>query len=225
VKHGLTSGLPAAATPSGRPGEKGLRGNALGFLWGVVIGVASTAPGYSLAAALGLVAAQVGYHAPAVMILAFVPMLLIATTYYWLNRADPDCGTTFSWVTRAMGPWAGWLGGWGIVVSCIIVMANLAEIASLYTYHLIGVEVTSEFAILAVGCAWIALMTWICYIGIETSARTQWLLLAAEVVTLVLFAAVALVKVATMDIAGEAAPSLDWINPFAIDSWGDSLPG
>jgi hypothetical protein len=30
-------------------------------------------------------------------------MLFIAAAYY-LNRADPDCGTTFAWVTRAMGP-------------------------------------------------------------------------------------------------------------------------
>jgi amino acid transporter len=43
------------------------------------------------------------------MFLAFLPMLFIAGSYYHLNRADPDCGTTFAWVTRAMGrTWAGW---------------------------------------------------------------------------------------------------------------------
>jgi amino acid transporter len=86
------------------------------MLSGIVIGVASTAPGYSLAASLGLVAAAVGLQAPAIMFLAFVPMLFIAAAYYYLNRADPDCGTTFAWVTRAMGPHAGWMGGWGIIV-------------------------------------------------------------------------------------------------------------
>ena len=60
-------------------------------------------------------------------------MLLIASAYYYMNRADPDCGTTFSWVTRAMGPSAGWLGGWAIIVADIIVMANLAQIAGLYS--------------------------------------------------------------------------------------------
>ena len=74
-----------------------------------MIGVSSTAPGYSLAAALGVVvAAGVGFAAPAIMLLAFVPMLFIAASYYYLNRADPDCGTSFSWVTLAMGP--GWAG-------------------------------------------------------------------------------------------------------------------
>jgi amino acid transporter len=83
----VKSSGPDLPAETGRPGEKGLKSGALGFLSGVVIGVASTAPGYSLAAALGLVAAQVGFHAPAVMILAFVPMLLIAISYYYLNRA------------------------------------------------------------------------------------------------------------------------------------------
>ena len=103
-------------------GEKGLKTGALGFISSVVIGVASTAPGYSLAASLGLVTLVVGLQAPAIMLLAFVPMLFIASAYYYLNRADPDCGTTFSWVTRAMGPHLGWMGGWGIIAADVIVM-------------------------------------------------------------------------------------------------------
>jgi amino acid transporter len=91
--------------------------------------VSSTAPGYSLAASLGLVVAAVGVQAPAIMLLAFLPMLFIAASYYYMNRADPDAGTTFSWVTRAMGPWLGWLGGWAIIVADVIVMANLSQIA------------------------------------------------------------------------------------------------
>ena len=78
-------------------GDKGLKGGALGFLSNVVIGVSSTAPGYSLAASLGLVVAAVGVQAPAIMLLAFLPMLFIAASYYYMNRADPDAGTTFSW--------------------------------------------------------------------------------------------------------------------------------
>ena len=104
------------AVPAGSaPGEKGLRGDALGLMSSIVIGVASTAPGYSLAASLGLVVAAVGFASPAIMWLAFVPMLLVATSYYYLNRVDPDCGTTFSWVTKAFGPWVGWIGGWAII--------------------------------------------------------------------------------------------------------------
>src|SRR5262245_26895185 len=109
------------AADAGAAGTKGLKASALGLLSSTVIGVASTAPGYSLAATLGFVIAIVGLQAPAVMIVAFIPMAFIAAAYYYLNRADPDCGTTFAWGTRALGPTVGWMGGWAIIVADIVV--------------------------------------------------------------------------------------------------------
>ena len=221
----------APATPgSGQVIDKGLKKDALGFVSGVVIGVASTAPGYSLAASLGLVVAVqgVGLQAPAIMLLAFVPMLLIASAYYYMNRADPDCGTTFSWVTRAMGPSLGWMGGWAIVVADVIVMANLAQIAGLYSFLLVGWQsaAASTAAVTAVGVVWIAIMTAICVIGIELSARTQVGLLGAELVTLVVFSVVALVKVAAGTAGPHAVdPSLSWVNPLQIDSFSAIVSG
>ena len=217
---------------SGRPGvgDKGLKKDALGFVSSCVIGVASTAPGYSLAASLGFVVAVtgVGLQAPAILLLAFVPMLLIASAYYYMNRADPDCGTTFSWVTRAMGPSWGWLGGWAIVVADVIVMANLAQIAGLYSFLLFGWDsaAASTAAVTGVGVVWIAVMTAICVIGIELSALTQVGLLGAEILTLALFAVVALVKVATGDAGPDSVdPSLSWINPFEINSFDALVEG
>ena len=208
----------AAPGAGAAPGEKGLKGDALGLVSSVVIGVASTAPGYSLAASLGLVVAAVGLAAPAIMWISFVPMLLVATAYYYLNRVDPDCGTTFSWGTKAFGPWVGWLGGWGIIVADVIVMANLADIAGRYSYLLVGWDsaASDKYAVMLIGVLWIAVMTWICYVGIEASARTQWFLLGAELVALVLFAVVALVKVYTDNPVGSVKPSLSWLSPLEI---------
>ncbi len=203
--------------------EPTLKTGALGFVSSLVIGVASTAPGYSLAASLGFVVAVggIGLQAPATLLLAFIPMLLIASAYYYMNRADPDCGTTFSWVSKAMGPYAGWLGGWAIIVADVIVMANLAQIAGLYSFLLVGWQSAADSvaAVTAVGVIWIGIMTVICVIGIELSARTQVGLLGAEVLTLALFAVVALIKVATGDAGpGAVDPSLSWLNPFEISS-------
>jgi amino acid transporter len=204
------------APPAGSTADKGLKKNAIGFVSSVVIGVASTAPGYSLAATLGFVAAAVALQSPAILLVSFIPMFLVAGGYYYMNKADPDCGTSFSWVTKAMGPQLGWLAGWAIVVADIIVMANLAQIAGLYTFLLFGIE-ASTFAVTVVGVLWIVLMTAIVVIGIELSARTQVGLLAAEIFTLALFAIVALIKVyAGSAPSGSVDPSLSWINPFSL---------
>ena len=37
------------------------------------------------------------------MVLAFIPMYFIAVAYSELNKAEPDCGTTFTWAARAFG--------------------------------------------------------------------------------------------------------------------------
>ena len=154
---------------------KGLQSGALG-LWGnVTIGLASTAPAYSLAATLGYVVLAVGDRAPAMFLLAFLPMLLVAVAYRELNRAAPDCGTTFTWGTKALGPWIGWLGGWGVAVSAIIVLANVAEIAGTYLLLFFGADDLAENAIVrvALGVVFIVVMTYVSYRGIILSERIQ----------------------------------------------------
>ncbi|MEW1955416.1 APC family permease [Terrabacter sp. NPDC080008] len=215
---------PHHADAAGTVQSKGLKQGALGLLSSIVVGVASTAPAYSLAASLGLVvAAGAGLKAPAIMLLAFVPMYFIAVAYRELNEAEADCGTTFTWATRAFGPLTGWMGGWGIIVADIIVMANLAQIAGTYTFQLLdelGLHNTLSTSVLwstVAGLVWIALMTWICYRGIEISARIQYVLLSIELLTLLTFAVVALVRVYAGDAApGSATPSWSWLWPGGL---------
>jgi amino acid transporter len=201
--------------------DKGLKRDAIGFLSNVVIGVASTAPAYSLAATLGFIVADqgVGTKAPAVLLVSFVPMLLVALGYRYLNRADPDAGTTFAWTTRAFGPGFGWLNGWAIFLADLLVMASLAFIASTYTFKLFGWHwaETHKGAALVGAVLWILLMTWICYRGIELSARTQQALLTFEVVMLVVFATVALVTVYANHPSHSIEPHASWFNPFDLN--------
>jgi amino acid transporter len=200
-----------------------LKEGALGYMSNLVIGVASTAPGYSLAATLGFVTAVagVGVHAPAVLIVSFVPILFIAAAYRYLNKADPDPGTSFAWGTRAMGPHIGWLMGWAIIAADVIVMATLAQIAAKYTFLLFDWDsaANSTTAQIIAAVLWIAVMTWICWRGIELSARTQVVLLSFEVVLLAVFAVVVLIKVYSGDAGAHSIhPDIAWFNPFDLST-------
>jgi amino acid transporter len=226
--------MVAPTVPERRPRqeivEKGLKPGALNLVSSVVIGVASTAPAYSLAATLGFVVAVVGLQAPAITVLAFVPMLFVAIGYQQLNRVEPDCGTTFTWATKAFGPVTGWMGGWGIIAADVLVMASLAQVAGQYFFLLIGkdeigVDATSPWVLL-VGVLWIAVMTYICFRGIEISARIQKFLLGIEVVMLLVFAVVALVRVYSgHGTDGSIHPALSWFNPFEFGSWSAFTSG
>ncbi len=203
--------------------ELGLKKNAISFASNVVISVASTAPAYSLAAALPALVAAAKFGVPAILIVAFVPMLFIAVAYYHFNRADPDCGTTFWWTTRALGPYWGWMGGWAIIATDILVMPGLAQVAATYSLHLVGIEQPTVAWVTSVGVIWIAIMTLICYLGIELSAKSQKLLLALEVVILIVFAAVALTNVYAGAVPDGQPVALAWFNPFSVGSGNDFL--
>jgi amino acid transporter len=216
--------------PTEQPLDKGLKSGALGLFSSTVIATASVAPAYSIAATIVFVVVAVGVQAPFVAVLAFVPMLLTSIGYAELNKADPDCGTTFTWATRAFGPKTGWWGGWAIVAADVLVMASLAQVASQYVFLLfnakgIGSSPTSGWVLLG-GIIWIVLMTLICYIGIEVSANFQKILLTIELVMLLVLSITALVKVGNGSApAGHITPSLSWLNPFHIPSFSAFVSG
>jgi amino acid transporter len=204
------------------PSEKapGLKAGAIGFLDAIVIGLASTAPAYSLAAVIGTLVVVVGVQAPGALLASFIPMFFIATAFYYMNRADPDAGTTFSWVTRALGPWAGWIGGWAVCTTGILVIGSLADVGSRYTYLLFGWDgaAGSKVAVTALAVSYIVILTAVCIIGTELSARVQNVMILAQVGALLLFAIVALAKVYGGDATAESIdPAASWFSPFAID--------
>ena len=133
VRAPATTGEEALST-----GDKGLKKDAIGFSDGLTIALASTAPAYSLAAVIGSIVVIVGFQAPAALLVSFVPMFFIAAAFYYMNRADQDCGTSFSWVTRAIGPQSGWITGWAICVTGILVVGSLADVAAYSFFDLIG---------------------------------------------------------------------------------------
>ncbi|WP_205470948.1 APC family permease [Nocardioides sp. SYSU D00038] len=207
-----------------RAQEAQLKPGAIGFVDAVVIGLASTSPAYSLAAIIGAVTALAGVNAPGILIASFVPMALIATAFLYLNRVDPDCGTTFSWVTRALGPWFGWIGGWAIMMTGVLIVGSLADVGIRFGLYGFGELLGSDSLVEAGDNAWIRiplavalvlLMTWICVLGTDVSARLQNVLILIQVVSLLVFAAVAIYRAVDGDSPlDEITPSLGWLNPF-----------
>ncbi|MGB3355449.1 MAG: APC family permease [Mycobacterium sp.] len=202
-------------------GSKGLQAGALGLVGNVVIGLAAVAPAYSLAATLGYVVLAVGEKAPSMFVLAFIPMLLVAFAYKELAQDTPDCGTTFTWGTKAFGPWIGWIGGWGLAVSAIIVLANVAEIAAIYLFNFLGLDGLAEnvFAKVGLGCFFIIAMTVVSARGIVVSERIQNILIAIQFGVLITISVIALIRVFAGNAGAQAiSPQLSWLWPSGLDA-------
>ncbi len=228
-----SASVPPAASKEVETGDKGLKKDSIGFLDGLSIGLASTAPAYSLAAVIGSIVVAVGVKAPAVLLVSFIPMFFIAAAFFYMNRVDTDCGTTFSWVTRGMGPWMGWLGGWAICTTGILVIGSLADVSVYYLYDLLGLTggetnsgnpkplFKSDVAVAIGAVVIIAVMTAICVIGTEISAKLQRVLTIGQVAILLLFAGAVFVRL-IFDKVPESSisPELSWLSPFGAEYAG-----
>jgi amino acid transporter len=209
-----TAGGGAGNQPPGIVPAKGLRPGILDLGDSVMLGLASTAPVYSLAATLGLIVAVNGTYTPLILILGFIPVLFIAYAFRELNSAMPDCGTTFIWARRAFGPWAGWLGGWGVALAGIVVLANLAQVAGQYLWLLVGDGSLAENSLLvtATGVVFIAIMTLVNYRGIRLGEHVQRALSYVQYISLGIFALALIIR-----IAGGASGTATTLQPFDIE--------
>src|SRR6478735_7861680 len=187
--HGGGAGTPVPA--------KGLRAGILDLGDSVMLGLASTAPVYSLAATLGLIVAVNGNYTPLILLLGFVPVLFIAFAFRELNSAMPDCGTTFIWARRAFGPWAGWLGGWGVALAGVVVLANLAQVAGHYLWLLIGDGslAGNSLVVTATGVVFMTFMTFVNYRGIRLGEHVQRTLTYIQYISLGIFAVAIIARI------------------------------
>ncbi|MCB0933822.1 MAG: APC family permease [Mycobacterium sp.] len=183
--------------------EKGLSRNSLGVFGSVILGISCVAPAYTLSATIGILVTQAGYKTALVIIAGFLPMFFAAYAYRELNKVVPDCGTSFTWTSKAFGPYVGWIGGWAAILATAIVLSNLAGVAVEFFYQLLG----DIFRNPSLGSLWenkavnvatcvlfLAIATWVAYRGITTTERVQFLLVGFQLSVLLIFAVVAIAK-------------------------------
>jgi amino acid transporter len=201
-----------------------LKTNTLNLFDATIIATSSVAPAYSLAATIAVLFVVVGVASPAAILVSFVPVLFIALAYFYLNRMDPNCGASYSWVSRTLSPYIGWFGGWVQLCANVLFCAAAPLIAGAYTLQLLqsfgwisADAAGSQFWTAAVGVLWLLFVTFMVVRGIRLTANFQWILLAIEYLIVVGFCIAAFVKV----IGGHPATQpvqASWFSPGSLGS-------
>lgn len=168
------------------------------------------------------------------MLVGFVSMLLVAIGYRQLNKAMPDSGTTFTWASRAFGPWIGWFGSWSLLAATILVLSNLAGIAVDFFYlalsQISGQEwvagLTRNVPVNVLTClVFMAAAAWISYRGLEATKTFQYVLVSFQIVVLVWFTVAAFGHVASGSAFDATPVRLEWFNPFGVESFSAFAAG
>jgi amino acid transporter len=198
-----------------------LRSDVLSRADTVVLSIAGSAPGYTIAATTATLVGAAGVASPAALIWCGIPMIGIGLAYLYLVRQEAHAGAAYSWVGRVLHPTLGYLSGWSLVVSATLFMVAGSLPAGSLTLALFAPHLAQNtVAVTAVGAAWFLVMALVVVRGVRITAHVQWLMTGLEVGILVLFTMLALIRAPRI-----ATQSFDWswlsfqhfsgIGPFA----------
>jgi amino acid transporter len=205
---------------------KGLKKGSVSKSAAITIGLAATAPAYSLTGALGYGASESGYQLPIVFLLSVIPMFFVALSYKHLTTSAPDSGTVFTWGTKAIGPRAGWLGGWALLLASVLAGVAATQIIVEAIAVIFGLKEISAWLHFGIATLYIFITTYLTALGAEESSRTTLILTIIQYGGLITLAVILFMRVMQGDAVATAEPfSLQWLNPFAISSFNAFLNG
>jgi amino acid transporter len=174
--------------------EHRLRGGVLGLFDSVVMGVAGSAPAYSIAATTTAMFGAVGFGGPAALLYVGFFMFGIVFAFNYLSRHDQSAGASYSWVRRAIHPALGWLSGWAVFISALIfmVIATFPAGSSLLSLFSDSAAASTGW-VTFFGAIFFLLMVGAVAAGVTVTVRVQIIMSVIEVVLLVIFALLAFV--------------------------------
>jgi amino acid transporter len=193
------------------------------------VAVSSVAPAYSLASTLAavFVITGIGLASPSVLIVSFVPVMFIAISYFHLNRRNPNCGASYSWLSQVVHPSVGWINGWVQVWTSILFCTTAPLLAGGYTlqflhsaFNLVSLNTVGNTKDVAVVAAlWLMFVTFICIYGIRWTTNAQWVMVIIEYVCVVGFSVGGIIKVWIRHPAHSMNFSMGWLDPFHIHGY------
>ncbi len=197
----------------------GLAKGSLGTFESAVMGIAGTAPAFSVAVTTAAIVAAVGTLSVGSILYCGLIMFGIMLAFTHLNKINPNAGATYAWVGHVFGKNWGFFAGWGLLVASIVFMVSATIPAATSTLLVIQnmfgatglVENTSWVTFTA--AIWLTLITIVVTKGIKHASYAQLILTVVETVIVV-----ALIVAAFVQYWGQPAhaPTWAWFSPFSF---------
>lgn len=186
----------------------------LGAFESAIMGIAGTAPAFSVAVTTAAIVASVGVLSVGSILYCGLIMFGIMLAFFHLSKITPHAGAAYAWVGHVFGRTWGFFTGWGLLVASIFFMVSATIPAATSTLVLIAPELVENTVwVTSVAAIWLTLVTIVVTKGIKHASYAQLILTGIE--TLVVFA---LIIAAFVQYGGRPAhtPSIIWFSPFAF---------
>jgi amino acid transporter len=217
-------GVQAAAKEPVMDRQDRLKPDAIGITQATVIGMATSAPAATVAISLAAIAATTAYSSGVVLLIAAVPMLIIANAYRRLNLWSANCGASFEWVGRAINPYLGFLTGWLMIVTYIVGTVAGVIVLGPSVLAVTGAASAGTGASVGIACAVVLVMLILAVVGIRISARAQIGMAVVEYLLLIGIAVAGLVFVLSHH-AGTYPITSGWFTFSGVGGHSDITDG
>ncbi|MFB6517052.1 APC family permease [Streptomyces sp. NPDC056401] len=194
--------------------EGGLRTGSLSTFDSVVMAVAGCGPAYTVVALVPALVAAAGFASPAVLLYCAFPIVGIALALRHLGRLDVSSGATYSWVSRTLHPFLGFLSGWAVVVATTLFIFASTTPAGSATLSLFDKDLAGNDALATVvGLGWFLLIAALVASGAKIAARVRAVAVGIQLALLLTVAVAALTRE-----DATSAFSFSWFGPGHFDA-------
>jgi amino acid transporter len=207
--------MTATSVP-GTAGE-GLQRNAIGLTEVLFQSITHMAPAVAVALSIGAATGFAGKLTPLAVVFAMVACLFTAYSIGQLALHLPSAGGMYTYVTRGLGPFFGWLMAWAFALAEPLVAPILLAAFGLYganfltAYLHVGGGFTYLWVVLAVGCG--LLLWWLIYSGVQLSTRTGVILGTIEISIFVFISILLIIKAGSRNTADVFIPGAQGVQP------------
>jgi amino acid transporter len=163
-----------------------LHKDALGLVESIVMGVAGTAPAFSVAATTATLIATVGVLAVGSIMYCGLIMFGITLAFMHLNRVITNAGASYAWVGQVFHPTLGFLAGWALLVATALFMVSGTIPAATATLALIAPHLANNpGTVTFVATGWLLVVAAVIVKGIKPTSYTQVVMTIVEIGVLV----------------------------------------
>jgi amino acid transporter len=149
------------------------------------MGIAGSAPGFSIAVAIAGLLATAGAVSPNALLVFAVPMLGIAVAYKGLTAKMVNAGAAYEWTKSVFGGFFGYFSGWALLIAAMVFMVTGSVPLGTATIDLFDPNIASNVILTTgIGAVWFIVIGLVLIAGIELTSRIQVVMSSIELAIL-----------------------------------------
>jgi len=189
-----------------------LRANSLGLTESIIMGIAGTAPAYSVEITTSTIIATMGVFSPASILVCGIIMFGIAFAFINLNKVSSNAGTSYAWVSMVFGKTAGFFAGWALLVLCCVFMVSAMIPAANATLLIFKPELMNDVGwVTMIAALWLTVISAVVVKGVKLTSYMQVIMTIIEGIILL---AVIVMSFIVFPHMPEHVFSWNWFSPF-----------